>query len=290
VNYLLHLLALVLVLGANAAGLGPYNPSQHAVNGFNPTQLPSLRLWLDANKGHPIGTTNIDLWRDYSRWTDANGTVSHAVQNVDAGYRPKFAHGLNGRPACVFDGVDDRMGPQSYPTFPTNGVGFYMLVAVTATTQTNSQFVIWQGSQSGYNAPWDAPQPGSFGVIISEDDSRNYKTNNVNMLFENATDGGGTGGVSKTFTNARPVHMLYFNNTGGSEKAKSYSKGKLMDTFTLSRCYEEYVWLGGKSQPYNNFDGGILELFVTGQGLTEAQLLQVERYVRTKYGIVEKQP
>ena len=271
------------------AGLGPWNPAQHAVNGFMPTQLPGIRLWLDANRAHRVGTTNIDTWRDYSLWTDANGTVSHAVQSVDASYRPRFAHGLNGRPACVFDGVDDRMAPQSYPSFPTNGVGFVMLLAVSTTTGTNSQFAIWQGSQSGYAAPWDPPQPGSFGFLLNEDDSRNYLTNSVNMLFENGTDGAGTGGVVKTFTNKKPVHFLYMNNVGGSEGAKAYSKGKLMDTFTLSRCYEEYVWLGGKVQPYNNFDGGILELFITGKALNEAQLVQCERYIRTKYGIVERQ-
>jgi hypothetical protein len=287
---LLSILFLVSTISMNGAGIGVYNPAQHAVNGFMPTQLPGLRFWLDANRAHPVGTTNIDQWNDYSLWRDQYGTIGHAVQNVDISYRPQFKHGLNGRPACFFDGTNDYIGPQSYPTLPLNGVGFVLIAAVSTTTKTNSQCLIWQGYQSGLNPPWDfAAEPGSWGFVLNENDSRIYASGRMNPFFEGVTDGTGSNGVVKTFQYTQPVYLIYMNNTGGNKNAKLYSKGKLMDSFTLSSVYNQYVWIAGKSPAGGYFEGGVLETFVTGQGLTEAQLLQCERYIRTKYGITEQQ-
>lgn len=274
---------LLIALICNGAGLGPYNTAQHAVNGFMPTQLPGLRLWIDANRsGHANGTA-IDLWQDFS------GLSNILNQTTDSNNQPKKSHGINGRPGVTFDGTNDWMSSDITPTYPTNGIGFMMLMAVSSSTRTNYQSLTWQGFQYSLGDQVDPPEAGSFGWLLNENSQRTYATNAVNMFYQAATDGAGDSGSVKAFTNAAPVFFLWMNNPGGANAAKSYSKGALIDEFTLSFCYNNWLSIGGVNPRAWRFDGAMIELFITDKALNQAQLTQVERYMRTKYGVVEKQ-
>lgn len=265
---------------ASGVGLGPTCPAVHAVAGFMPTQLRELRFWMDANRaGFTNNTTNINYWQDFS------GRGVHSYQDVDMAYRPKMGTGLNGRPGIVFDGTNDYMTPSTWPTLPTNGVGFVMMLAVASGAGTNSQYPLMQGFQ--YLS--DPPEPGTWAFILNETDSRSYSANSVNPFFQNVSNGSGSGGAVKSFINNPPVMFMYMNNVGGTSNGKIYSKGTAIDTFSLAFCFDTYVWIGAKSPNQGFFEGSVVEIFITGRGLNDAELLQAERYMRTKYGIVEKQ-
>lgn len=72
--------------------------------GFTPSILPSLKLWLPADRisglvdGDPVTT-----------WADLSGQGNHATQGTGAA-KPLYKVGIaNGRPGVLFDGVDDFM-------------------------------------------------------------------------------------------------------------------------------------------------------------------------------------
>lgn len=71
---------------------------------FDPTQVPGLETWLDANT---LGLAN---GAAVSSWTDRSGNGNHATQAIVAS-QPLFVTGgtLSGEPVVRFDGTDDSL-------------------------------------------------------------------------------------------------------------------------------------------------------------------------------------
>jgi len=89
-----------LALAAAPAIAGP--AGLRLPGGFDPRQIPGLKLWLDAsqiaglNDGDAVGT-----------WSDLSGNGNDATQ-ATASNKPTFqTNELNGLPSIQFDGVDD---------------------------------------------------------------------------------------------------------------------------------------------------------------------------------------
>lgn len=70
---------------------------------FSPKDLSGLTMWLDAN------SLNLSDNSAVTTWTDISGSSNSALQGT-AGFKPVYKTGVvNGRPAVLFDGVDDFM-------------------------------------------------------------------------------------------------------------------------------------------------------------------------------------
>lgn len=76
--------------------------TQRAAGGFSPLQLTSVRLWCRSDMGTTIVT-------GVSRWADQSGNGNDLVQATGANQPVLTAGQINGRPALVFDGVNDSL-------------------------------------------------------------------------------------------------------------------------------------------------------------------------------------
>lgn len=69
---------------------------------FKPTDISGLKLWLDASQ-----ITGKNDGDSISSWNDFSGNSNHATQSTGS-LQPLYKTGIkNGKPAVLFDGVDD---------------------------------------------------------------------------------------------------------------------------------------------------------------------------------------
>lgn len=252
-----RLLAILLLLPAiaSAAGLGVYNPAQHAVNGFMPTQLPDLQLWLDANK---IGLTNgasVDVWQDFSgksNWA-TNGTVSK---------RPTVLS-INSRPALSFDGTDDWLAISGYKsqTFVAvfivchyAGTGERFFVEHGPDVNTTDGFYFYGGSN-----PWGFRR--NSGVHFAN--SANWVTETTPVVVAMTYDGTG---------------YHYKNGTKLASSITGTSRANSLTTNTLN--------IGSRNGASLFLNAKVAEIIATTNKATDETISQVSRYLGTKYGIV----
>lgn len=264
------LLFLILATHLHGAGLGVYNPAQHAINGFMPTQLPGLQLWLDAGRQGYTNQANVSNWNDFSG-------LSNSATNGSSSLRPVYiSSALNGRASVRFDGTDDYLSCTK-AMLPTNAVGFICVAARQRTTNSTGQPLL---GQRGNGVTW------RFAWALNQDSGGNALTNAINIFHNGVTQGSGTNGLIKTITNAPPEILIALNNYGGTEGGDVYSKGALEDTFTMPGAANLAFWIGSANQSSQWFNGDIMEVVVGTNALPFSQLSQLQRYLGTKYGIV----
>lgn len=255
-----RLLTLFLLLPAiaRAAGLGVYNPAQHAVNGFMPTQLPDIQLWLDANK---IGLTNgasVDVWQDFSgksNWA-TNGTGSK---------RP-LVSAINGRTALSFDGVDDWLAISNFRCQTHVSV----FVALKMTSATSKHFFFEHG-------PDVNTSPGFF-FFGTEFSAWAFLRQTTNFAK----------GVKDWNTNTPIVASMTYDGSGqyarnGIVLDNSTITGAAVTNTSVTNALNIFARNGGAGV----FSQGVLcELIICTNKVSKEMELNVQRYLGTKYGIV----
>lgn len=247
---------LLLPVALQAAGLGVYNPAQHAVNGFMPTQLPDLQLWLDANK---IGLTNgasVDVWQDFSgrsNWA-TNGTGSK---------QPTVGQ-INGRNAILFDGVDDWMAVSNFKcqTYVT------VFCVVRMVNAQNKNFFLEHGINAtsdpgfwfyGEDYPW-----GFYRVGSHYSQGVKWGTN-VPIVCHLTYDGNG-----RYYRNG--IELSKINETGTSR-----ANSLITNTFNL----------GARNGASFISNGNYSEVLIYTNVITDkSKIDSINRYLGTKYGIV----
>jgi len=109
-----------LDLGLN---LGVYNSS---IN-WTPAELPNLALWLDAADASTITLNGSTV----SQWNDKSGNGRNATQATAANQPTYTASGLNGKPVFTFDGINDYL---THNLFPTNLTAINLFIVAKWTT------------------------------------------------------------------------------------------------------------------------------------------------------------
>jgi hypothetical protein len=283
-----YLFLILSTLAAQAAGLGVYNPAQHAVNGFMPTQVPGLVLWLDASRQGLADGTSVNNLRDFSGngFNATNGTGSK---------QPVFSADIvNGRKAIKFDGVDD------------------FLVCYNVTGLTNkTALCVYSVILSLSNSVADVKTIGcrfGFGDIVNPNalqvfDNTGLLTGEKLAIAVNVKDYGRLGSSGYTFAAGSPfIEYVQFGKSGTSSRQNgkdiSLDLSAVVTTSTDSSPSntgygaDNDLVIGAqystKPGVGNNTTARYAEYIVLDKTPTGSQKLQIERYLGTKYGIVVK--
>lgn len=233
---------------------------------WRPSRLSGLRLWLSADRisgladGDPVST-----------WSDLSGQGNHATQSTTAA-KPLYKTGIvAGRPAVLFDGVDDWLAlTAAVGTILTSDAKTVFAVVKMVATTNNSRIV---------NVPNAAVSSTRFALNINATPQWQtfYTTGAAAANFT------WTSGAAPTTSVAQILEVVQNGtsvigrlngtqgnsvNDGGSEAAGA---GAALGSST-----------GGSSGFANAY---ILEVVVYNRALSTTEASAVRRYLGARYGL-----
>lgn len=251
---------------------------------FQPRSIPNLQLWLDATQINQADNTSV------ASWADQSGNAYNAEQSTTAA-RPTYrTNQLNGLPAVVFDGTDDRL------TIPSSTATFKFLHSDVSTV-----FIVARaGSVADPNNRYgiigtNANSTLAHGYMINYDDRASQSYNNV--IFGGITNGSGwrslniennyfTPNIFNILTirsdpaNSTPLERSIYNLNGGTDRKNNTQNGSL-STSNATHNFE----IGSTGNFILPFLGAISEIIVYNRALNTSELAQVHRYLARKWGI-----
>jgi hypothetical protein len=163
-------------------------------------------------------------------WYDQSGNGRHAVST--AGRRPRIvSNGVlqteGGKPAILFDGVDDYLAAPS-PLIDTTHSLFVLF-----TPKIENEF----GTVFGQ---WASGQNGRFYVIANQESAGPISVGRLNVFNSSATQGGGSGGGSGFAADvaiSNTPTLITSISTTGSEQWKLFKNGAEWDSATITSVY-----------------------------------------------------
>lgn len=215
---------------------------------FSPGDVSSLWLWLDAPS---LGLANDAA---VSAWPNKIGGVGF-IQST-AGSRPTYKTGIqNGKAVVRFDGTADYMRSS----------------AVRSLTQPATIFVVAQrtGNYTAYSVVFSqATEAMALGFDVSADEW--YAYTNPALIDQVAAD------------DAFHYLMALENGAGSIMRADGTQKAAALDAGNVSG---DTIVIGATSGAAAPLAGDIGELIVYEAALSAAQILQVENYLKSKWGL-----
>lgn len=220
---------------------------------FSPTDIAGLQLWLDASQ-----ITGLNDGDAVATWNDASGNANNATQGTAAA-RPLYKVNIkNGKPALLFDGVDD---------------GFALTTGLNLSAYT--VFVVWAQS--------DAVN-GSVSFIKSGD---NYNYHYLNPAY--VAHQPGSGPTMTTYATATAAGAWAMTEAYRSGTTLYIGKNGTFDAGQASSINWATDAIGA---PYNfpsgaafNMEGYIAEMLIYNAGLSTGDRQLVEAYLTAKYGL-----
>ena len=221
------------------------------VAGFSPPDIAGLQLWLDASQ-----ITGLNDGDAVSTWNDVSGNANNATQGTVSA-RPLYKTNIkNGKPALLFDGVDD---------------GFTLTTGLNLSAYT--VFVVW--------AQTDAVN-GSISFIKSGD-PYNYHA----LLPTSVHHQPGAGPTMATYATVTAAGDWAMTEAYRSGTTLYIGKNGTFDAGQASSINWATDAIGA---PYNgglhfNTVGYIGEMLIYNAGLSTGDRQLVEAYRTAKYGL-----
>jgi hypothetical protein len=234
--------------GAGGGGEGP-DPTPEI-------PLPGLQIWLRADSGVTHATRLVSAWQDRS------GHGRDALQTA-SNFAPQFIDGaLAGKPALVFDGVDDFLKLSTLDVDFSGGLSIFLVLEQETTTLCDAFFEASTGSEEN---------DLNFG---DWEDSYNYE-----VLEENVHDTG-----YHALLDA-PQIAVVIHDADGFASLRSNGRGVGEQRIALPAPVKRSQVFIGKTlyQSCGAFHGAIGELLLYNRGVTDRELLQIEQYLRDKW-------
>ncbi|MEZ4219299.1 MAG: LamG-like jellyroll fold domain-containing protein [Polyangiaceae bacterium] len=225
-------------------------------SGGMPTQ--GLELWLDAT-GLPSGSV--------ATWTDKSGKNKHAIQASAPKQPTHSATGLNGKPAVLFDGVDDYFSlPTGFKDF-TAGISIFIVLKASKATQNEGHLFLGNS--------------GNLDLIrFSRDYTYESAVFNVDMNDVVYSTNG-------TYKVGFPTLLSGLQQAGASlVSTRLYIDGvvqmdKLLPPATNNT--RALNWVGRSNLSGTYFAGVIGEIVVYSRALPTNEFNQVQSYLQQKY-------
>lgn len=222
-----------------------------------PVPLEGLELWFDADVDAMETNGAVSVWKDRS------GHKRDALQTA-ANYRPKLGSvGLGGKAAVIFDGADDYLKLPSLPADFSHGVSIFAMSQQDADNGTcNGLFEASNGKEV------DDLHLGAWqGALLYE----------VASEYFHATD--------ETLLLGTPQLLAVVHQTTQNLQLRRNSNALGEDSFPLPvTTVRQGVFLGrtdyADCTPYN---GSISELLVYSRAVSDAELIEIESYLQTKW-------
>lgn len=218
-------------------------------NGFAPTSIPDLTLWLDANT-QDLGAV--------SSWTDKSGGARHVVQATGAQQPICTANQLNGRNGLIFTSAAAKHMASAAFGFTTSSDCTIFAVIKLNALSTSANVILFDGI--------DATNRQTLVEVLG----------GHTFAFNTGTTG--TGGASDTNTH---IHEMQGGTTGnywidGVSQFSSTDLGILgIAGITINARYT----LG------NNPDSTWFEFIYYNRKLVASELSTVKNYLSWKWGI-----
>jgi hypothetical protein len=225
---------------------------------FSPASIPGLKLWLDASQ--IVGLNDGDA---VTTWSDLSGNGNDGTQATSSKKPTYQTSEINGRAVVLFDGVDDMM-------------------TVPALSPANcSAFAVFKKS----NAAAIAVMLGNnviYGPLVMA-----YYTDSY-FYPVHATSGGssayeGFAGQGTALSSAAQVSMTVSGSTivgrvNGSSLGSPVASGAIFS----SPSFNELGARTGSIPIYH--DGSIAELLLYDSAISAEQIVQIETYLKNKWG------
>ena len=205
----------MLACVAQGAGLGPYNPAQHSVNGFMPTQVPGLQFWLDASRITATNGASISSAPEF-------GPNKLIVTNSGGSKTPVMA-AINGRQAVQFDGTDDYFATSQSISFQSRQMSVFHVVE---STKRSFQMVCEHGTNAGTVYP-------AFRVDIYDD----FTSPTEYMLAQLTVRNTNGYNIAMVKTNSALQDRFVFGSTFDASligTSLAYTRPRLADQFRVA--------------------------------------------------------
>ena len=211
-------------------------------------------------------------------WYDQSGNGRHAVST--AGRRPRIvSNGVlqteGGKPAILFDGVDDYLAAPS-PLIDTTHSLFVLF-----TPKIENEF----GTVFGQ---WSSGQNGRFYVIANQESAGPISVGRLNVANTTATGGNGTNGLAADVAISNTLTLITSISTTGSEQWKLFKNGAEWDSATITSVYtgvnSAIGSLNGTGSLFP-FDGTVSELISFPSVLSTTNRQTLERNQGKYYSI-----
>jgi len=215
-------------------------------------------------------------------WYDQSGNGRHAVSPTAAS-RPRIVvNGVlqteGGKPAILFDGVDDYLAAPS-PLIDTTH-SLFVLFTPTIENQIGSLF-----------GQWSAGQTGRFFLVANQDSGGLTSAGRLNPFNSSATGGGGSGGGSGFAADvaiSNTLTLITSISTTGSEQWKLFKNGAEWDSATITTVFTGVNSAIGSSNgtgSSNPFEGTVSELISFPSVLSTTDRQTLERNQGSYYNI-----
>lgn len=222
-----------------------------------PIPLEGLELWLRADDG--ISETNGVV----SQWKDGSGKQHHGAQTALAA-RPKLvSNALSGKPALVFDGVDDFLELPALEADISGGV---------------SMFLAFQQDEVGECGAWFE---ASNGREIQELHFGDWQSSVIYEIAESWLND-----TSHPLLLTKPQITAAIHQQDQLVKVRSNGSlvGQGMVTLPATHMARQYVYVA--KTLYNNckfFKGRIGEILLYSRPVSTSELLDIEDYLQSKW-------
>ncbi len=211
-------------------------------------------------------------------WYDQSGNGRHAVST--AGRRPRIvSNGVlqteGGKPAILFDGVDDYLAAAS----PLIGATHSLFILFTPTIENEFGTVFGQ---------WSSGQNGRFYVIANQESAGPISVGRLNVANTTATGGNGTNGLAADVAISNTLTLITSISTTGSEQWKLFKNGAEWDSATITSVYTGVNSAIGSLNGTGSllpFDGTVSELISFPSALSTTDRQTLERNQGKYYSI-----
>lgn len=236
----------------------------------DPTQLPSLDVWYNADKdGSPNFNATNGNGGAVGQWTDRSGTGHNANQSGNDTVKPNwFANVLNGNGAIRFNGTTESLSINPF-AFARNKRGFTM-------------YVVAQASNIG----------GGVSRTLTSSDTDGYRIahNGTNWTIK-ASDGQGNSAIAGdtswhifgTIFNGNAVgngNRLRFRYDG-ADQTLSFN---MANVGNITSAVTTTFWIG-ENNDTEYFAGNVAEVIMFTRTLSSGEILGVEQYLKNHWAL-----
>ena len=212
-------------------------------------------------------------------WYDQSGNGRNATQTT-AGSQPQIVNSgvlqtQGGKPAILFDGVDDYLAAAS----PLIGTTHSLFILFTPTIENEFGTVFGQ---------WKSGENGRFYVIANQESAGPISAGRLNVANTTATGGNGTNGLAADVAISNTLTLITSISTTGSEQWKLFKNGAEWDSATITTVFTGVNSAIGSSNgtgSSNPFEGTVSELISFPSVLSTTNRQNLERNEGKYYSI-----
>jgi hypothetical protein len=228
----------------------------------------SLKLWLKAD------AITGDAGTVVTQWSDSSGNANDAFADFEemAPLLVSDADGINGHPAVRFDGTDDFL--RVFDSDSLVLTGDLATYAVMKVDDFGTYRAVW--SQTG-GSGGNLPRPNDWYFLPGSGVSRFFRGTDENNINAFVDGGKATAGVPLlgSFEQIGTTASQYLNGS---------LAGQTQFNFTPADSSVDLL-VGSRTDGVTRMKGDISELLIFDGALSDAQRLNLQRYLGTKYNI-----